>query len=134
MTDAPAYARSVRVALDHDRAVDRTTQELAEEGFGVLSRIDVAATLEAKLGVTRPPYTILGACNPRLAHGALEREPMLGALLPCNVVVHVEDGATRVGAVSAAAMLGIVGNPDLEPVAREVDARLGRVLDRLAAA
>ena len=130
--DEHGYARSITIDADHERAVERTVEALAAEGFGVLSRIDVAATMRAKLGVERPPYVILGACNPHLAHGALEAESLLGVLLPCNVVVSVEDGATRVAAVSAAAMLGVVGNPALEAVARDVDARLARVLDAVA--
>jgi len=127
------YANSVAVAGGPAEAERRAVEALAAEGFGVLSRIDVAATLRAKLGVEREPYVILGACNPRCAHRGLEAEPLLGALLPCNVVVHVAEGTTRVAAVSAAAMLGVVGNPELAPVAREVDARLARVLEALAA-
>lgn len=113
--------------------VDATTRALAAEGFGVLTQIDVAATLRAKLGVERPPYVILGACNPSLAHRALEHEPLLGVLLPCNVVVHAEGERVRVSAVSARAMLGVVGNPDLDSVADEVDARLARVVEALRA-
>ena len=102
--------------------LERTRAALAEEGFGVLSEIDVQATLRARLGVEREPYTTLGACN-----------PPLGALLPCNVVVFVDDGVTHVSAVAAEAMLGLVGNPELAPVAREAGARLTRVLERVAA-
>jgi uncharacterized protein (DUF302 family) len=127
------YATSVETRLGVDEAIERTVEALADEGFGVLSRIDVAATLKAKLGVERDPYVILGACNPQFAHGALESEPLLGVLLPCNVVVHVEDGATRVTAVSAQVMLGVVDNPALGPVAADVDARLARVLAAVAA-
>lgn len=133
-TTAREYARSVTTTLGQEEALARTEDALAGEGFGVLSRIDVAATLRAKLGVDRDPYVILGACNPSYAHRALGMEPLLGALLPCNVVVHQEGGATTVSAVSAAAMLGVVGNPALDEVAREVDERLARVLDAVAGA
>lgn len=127
------YARTTVTALVHEEALEAVEVALAEEGFGVLSRIDVAATLKARLGVERPPYVILGACSPQLAHGALEAEPLLGTLLPCNVVVHDDErGRTNVSVVSARGMLGLVGNPDLDATAGEVDERLGRVLDALA--
>ncbi|CAN0596902.1 unnamed protein product, partial [Laminaria digitata] len=83
-TATTGYARSITTALGHEEAIARTEAALAGEGFGVLTRIDVAATLKAKLGVDRAPYMILGACNPAYAHRALEMEPLLGALLPCN--------------------------------------------------
>lgn len=133
-TATTGYARSITTALGHEEAIARTEAALAGEGFGVLTRIDVAATLKAKLGVDRAPYMILGACNPAYAHRALEMEPLLGALLPCNVVVHQDRGGTTVSAVSAAAMLGVVGNAALDEVAREVDERLARALDEVAAA
>jgi uncharacterized protein (DUF302 family) len=126
-----AYSLSRTVGLAFDDAVAATRAALAEEGFGVLTEIDVRATLKAKLGVDREPYLILGACNPPLAHRALEEEPEIGTLLPCNVVVRVEDGRTIVSAVSAEALLGMVGNPAVAPVAGEVSGRLGRVLSRL---
>lgn len=131
-TAARPYANSITTPLGHEEAMALTEQALAQEGFGVLSRIDVAATLRAKLGVEREPYVILGACNPGYAHRALEMEPLLGALLPCNVVVHVDGGTTTVSAVSAGAMLGVVGNPALDAVAAEVDERLARVLAAVA--
>jgi uncharacterized protein (DUF302 family) len=126
-----AYTDRVEAPGGFDEVVARTREALASEGFGVLTEIDVRATMKEKLGVEREPYLILGACNPPLAHRALEAEPELGALLPCNVVVFTEGGATHVSAVSAEQMLGMVGNPELEPVAREVGERLGRVLERV---
>jgi uncharacterized protein (DUF302 family) len=129
-----AYAVSATTPLPYEAAVARTRECLAEEGFGVLTEIDVRATMRAKLGVERDPYLILGACNPGFAHRALEAEPELGVLLPCNVVVRVDDGRTVVSAVSAAEMLGAVGNPALTPIAAEVGERLGRVVARVAAA
>ncbi len=131
MSTATAYSDRVEAPGTFDEVVERTRAALAEEGFGVLSEIDVQATMKAKLGVDREPYLILGACNPPLAHRALQAELELGALLPCNVVVFTDGGATHVSAVSAERMLGMVDNPDLEPVAREVGERLGRVLARV---
>ena len=124
-----AYSDRVQAVGGFDEVVVRTRAALAKEGFGVLTEIDVQATMKAKLGVDREPYVILGACNPSLAHRALEAELELGALLPCNVVVFTDGGATHVSAVSAERMLGMVGNPALEPVAREAGERLGRVLE-----
>ncbi len=114
-------------------AVARVREELAADGFGVLCEVDVQATLKQKLGVDREPYLILGACNPPLAHRALEAEPELGVLLPCNVVVHVEQGQTRIAAVDAERMLSIVGNDELNETAADVRRRLTAVVERAAA-
>lgn len=133
MSERPRYALSATVPLTYDDAVARTRDALAAEGFGVLTEIDVKATMKAKLDLDRDPYIILGACNPGFAHRALEAEPELGVLLPCNVVVRVEDGRTIVSAVAAAEMLGMVGNPALEPIAAEVGERLERVVAAVAA-
>lgn len=100
----------------------------------MLTEIDVQQTLKQKLGQEMPPYRILGACNPTLAHQALEREPEIGLLLPCNVVVRAVDGQTRVEIADPQAMLGIAGNPALEPIAAEARARLERALQAFAAA
>lgn len=115
--------------LSFEQALERAREALASEGFGVLCEIDVAATLRAKLGVERDPYVILGACNPPLAHRALEVEPDLGVLLPCNVVVYAEDGTTHVAAVDPAPLLGLVGREEIAPVAAEVRDRLVRVVE-----
>ncbi len=134
MPDArPQYALSVTVDLGYEDAVSKTRDALAAEGFGVLTEIDVKATMKAKLDLDRDPYIILGACNPGFAHRALEAEPELGVLLPCNVVVRVEDGRTIVSAVAASEMLGMVGNPALQPIAAEVGERLERVVAAVAA-
>jgi uncharacterized protein (DUF302 family) len=129
-----SYTLSATTGLTFDEAVAHTRQALAEEGFGVLCEIDVQATLARKLGVVREPYLILGACNPQLAHAALDAEPELGVLLPCNVVVHVDGGRTRVSAVDAERMLGIVGNDALSATAAEVRRRLETVVERVAQA
>jgi uncharacterized protein (DUF302 family) len=128
--DSHTYTLTTSTDLAFADAVDRVREELAAEGFGVLCEIDVQATLEAKLGVEREPYLILGACNPPLAHAALETEPELGVLLPCNVVVYQEDGQTQISAVDAERMLSIVGNDQLADTAGEVRRRLSAVVDR----
>jgi uncharacterized protein (DUF302 family) len=90
------YAFGKTVNMSYEKAIEAVTQALAKEGFGVLTEIDVQATLKKKLGIERAPYKILGACNPQFAHRALEAEPQIGALLPCNVVVRVDGGKTIV--------------------------------------
>ena len=126
------YALSTKTELPFAAAVSRVREALSAEGFGVLSEIDVQATLKAKLGVDREPYLILGACNPNLAHGALELEPDLGLLLPCNVVVYEQHGHTHVAAIDAERMLSIVDNEGLAPTAAEVRRRLAAVIARLS--
>ena len=128
-----SYTLSTTTDLRFADAVARAREELAAEGFGVLCEIDVQATLQAKLGVERDPYLILGACNPSLAHAALEAEPELGTLLPCNVVVYERDGQTHIAAVDAERMLSIVGNDQLTETTSEVRRRLSRVVERAAA-
>ncbi len=114
-----------------DVVLPRVREALKAEGFGVLAEIDVQAALKEKLGVEHGKYVILGACNPPLAHKALTAEPDLGVLLPCNVVVYESEAATRVVAVNAGAMLGVVGNPALDEIAGEVQTRLTRVMESL---
>ena len=117
---------------EYQEAVELVTGLLAEEGFGVLTEIDVRATLKKKLDVDFRPYVILGACNPPLAHRALSAEPDLGVLLPCNVVVSERDGGgSVVSAMDPVAAFGLIDNPDVQPVAAEVRERMVRVLDRL---
>lgn len=128
------YSHAIDLDRDFGDVLASTREALAAEGFGVLTEIDVQATMKAKLDVDREPYVILGACNPPLAHQALQAEAELGVLLPCNVVVYRTDGHTRVSAVAASEMLGMVGNPALEPIAAEVSARLARVLAAIQAA
>jgi uncharacterized protein (DUF302 family) len=123
------YIFGKSVPQDHARARERVIEALGKEGFGVLTEIDVAATLKKKLGVDTKPYNILGACNPRLAHQAMQAEPQIGALLPCNVVVRVDDaGATRVEIMDPDAVLQLVGRPEVAAIAGEVRSRLERVL------
>jgi uncharacterized protein (DUF302 family) len=129
-----AYGYQRKTPLDLTAAIEAITAALKEEGFGVLMSLDLQATLRQKLGVERPPYTILGACNPALANQALAQEPEIGLLLPCNVVVYTDsDGETVVSAVDPEALFTVVGRDDLAPLAREVGVRLSRALERLPA-
>jgi uncharacterized protein (DUF302 family) len=128
------YTLTQTTELSFADAVERVRAELATEGFGVLCEIDVRATLKQKLDVEREPYLILGACNPPLAHRALEAEPDLGVLLPCNIVVYERNGETVVSAVDAERMLSIVDNDELAEVAGEVRRRLATVVERAVAA
>jgi uncharacterized protein (DUF302 family) len=129
---APDYTLTRHVPnLGQEQAIDRVKELLAKEGFGVLTTIDVAATLKAKLGVEREPYVILGACNPPLAHRALEAEPAVGVLLPCNVDVYQENGRTVVQAVNPRRLFQMVEHPALASLADEVAQKLERVLEGL---
>lgn len=119
---------TVRLNTTYEAALVRVTEALKAEGFGVLTEIDVQATLKQKLGVDFRPYKILGACNPPLAHRALVTAPEVGLLLPCNVTVSLAaDGLIDVSLVDPLGMLGVVANPALEPIAVEARARLERV-------
>lgn len=107
---------------------------LKTEGFGVLTTIDVQATLKQKLGADMPPYVILGACNPPLAHRALTAEPEIGLLLPCNVIVYANaDATTTISAIDPEAQFTLVQRPELADLARDVSARLQRALSRIPA-
>jgi uncharacterized protein (DUF302 family) len=123
------YGFGKRVDMPFGDAVARVTEALQGEGFGVLTDIDVAATIKKKLDRDMPPYRILGACNPPLAHRAIEAEPSIGLLLPCNVVVRQQpDAAVIVEIMDPNAVLELVGKPEVEQVAAEVRQRLERVL------
>ena len=129
---ATRYTLTAPTADSFPDAVERVRETLKEQGFGVLCEIDVQATLKEKLGAEGEPYVILGACNPPLAHRALEAEPELGVLLPCNVVVYERGGETTIAAVDAERMLSLVGNEELAPIAAEVSSRLATVVERAA--
>jgi len=128
------YGFGVRTSLSPEAAEAAVRRALTEEGFGVLTEIDVAATLRAKLGVERPPYKILGACNPPLAHRALGLDEQIGLLLPCNVTVFAVEGGTMVAAMDPALMSQLSAAPGLEEVAAEAGERLRRALGRVEAA
>ena len=120
------------VDLDFDDAIKTVTEELGKEGFGVLTEIDVSATLKKKLDKDMPPYRILGACNPALAHQAITAVPEIGLLLPCNVLVReAEDGQVRVSFMDPGSVLGLVDHPGVEPLAVQVKEKLQRVLAAL---
>jgi uncharacterized protein (DUF302 family) len=126
------YGFSVDLPLPIEGAEARVRELLKEEGFGVLTEIDVRSTLREKLGADFRPYKILGACNPPLAHRALQAEPGIGLLLPCNVVIEASPaGASRVSFLDPEVALGLVSNPELEPIAADAARRLRRVADRL---
>ena len=133
ITQTTQYGLSVEVALGYDEAVVRTREELAKEGFGVLTEIDVRATFKKKLDVDFRPYVILGACNPPLAHKALSAEIDIGLLLPCNVIVYAGDDENHsvVAAIDPVKQLTLTGNDDVEPLAQEVRGRLETVLQGL---
>lgn len=129
------YGFSITLSGGFDEVVNRVTDALKVEGFGVLSEIDVQATLKAKLGVKKPPYKILGACNPSLANKALEADPDIGLLLPCNVVVREDsEGSLTVAFMDPEAVLKLVDRAEIAALAVEVRARLERVRDALLSA
>jgi len=121
----PSYAITRRLTgVSFDDAVARARKALADQGFGVLTEIDVRATLDAKLGVEWPSYLILGACNPPLAHRALSAEAGIGVLLPCNVVVAADGDAVVVSAIDPKAMFSVIDRTDVAPIADEVRTKL----------
>ncbi len=123
---------TAEVKAPFSAAIGRVTEALKLEGFGILTEIDVKETMKKKLGVEYSPYTILGACNPHIAHRALQIAPEIGLLLPCNVVVRqLGMDLTEVSIINPMDMMGIVGKPGLEPVASEAHARLQRVVQAL---
>jgi uncharacterized protein (DUF302 family) len=125
------YAITRTVDAPFAETVDRVTAALAAEGFGVLTTIDVKATLHAKLGVEVGEYTILGACNPNLAHRGLGIEPDLGVLLPCNVIVRSDGQTTVVSAMEPLAAMRLAANPELEPLAAEARERIERAVSAI---
>lgn len=134
LTQSTRYGFSTLVRLPYEQAIARTREELAREGFGVLTEIDVAATLKKKLDVDFRPYIILGACNPPFAYVALQAERDIGLLLPCNVVVYAgdEEGTSVVAAMDPEEAMKLTDNPGVAPVAAEVRAKLEKALEAVA--
>ncbi len=125
------YQFRAELNVPYEEAIERATVALKNEGFGVLTEIDVKATLKKKLDAEFREYVILGACNPNLAHQALQQELELGLLLPCNVIVYEQDSGSVVSIVDPLTMLGAVENPALQPIAEEAAERLQRVAEKL---
>lgn len=129
------YGFGTVLDVPFETALQQTRDALAAEGFGILCDVDVAATLRQKLGVVMPPYAILGACNPSLANQALQAEPDIGLLLPCNVIVYATHApnATVVAAMDPESALALTGNDAMRPIAAQVAGKLHRVLEHVAA-
>ncbi|GBC87146.1 hypothetical protein HRbin12_01148 [bacterium HR12] len=125
------YGRTVLLDEPVDAVIPKVKEALKAQGFGVLTEIDVRATLKEKIGAEVAPYVILGACNPRLAHRALELEPEVGLLLPCNVVVREHDGRTVVSALDPSVIAELADHPDLRPIAEEATGLLDAALESL---
>jgi uncharacterized protein (DUF302 family) len=126
-----SYGFSKAVSLPYEQAIEKVTEELKKEGFGILTTIDVRDTLKKKLDVDFNKYVILGACNPPFAHKALVAEEQIGLLLPCNVIVYEKNGRTTVAAFDPMTMATLVENEALKAIAEEVTARLRRVINSL---
>jgi len=126
------YYFSKNLSIGFDQAIERVTEALKQEGFGIISTIDVQATLKQKIGVEFRPYRILGACNPNLAYEALSVEDKVGTMLPCNVVVQAWDpGSTEVAAIDPLASMQAIANPKLEATAKGVREKLQKVIESL---
>jgi uncharacterized protein (DUF302 family) len=123
------YGMTIRTSIPFDEAVARVRDALQAQGFGVLTEIDVKATLRDKLGQDMEDYLILGACNPPLAHRALSADRKIGLLLPCNVVVRTADGQTIIEALNPQVMVQVAGQPSIKPVADEATSRIRAALD-----
>jgi uncharacterized protein (DUF302 family) len=122
------YGISKKISQTFEQAIEKVTEELKKEGFGVLTTIDMKETLHKKLGVEIGRYTILGACNPQFANRSLEIEQEIGLLLPCNVIVYEKEGGVTVSAFDPGIIGAVVTNPAIQPVAAEVRERLQRVI------
>lgn len=125
------YGYSKQVSLSFDEAVEKTKEELAKEGFGVLTEIDIKATLKKKLNVEYDNYIILGACNPPFAHKSLLIEKEIGLLLPCNIVVYEDDGKVFVSGILPSVAMNMVDNEELKSISGEIEEKLKKVIDSL---
>ena len=126
------YSFGGETELSFDEAVEKVTESMKEQGFGILTEIDAKKVLKEKLGLDRKPYKILGACNPQFAHKAIDIEPEIGTLLPCNVLVYEkDDGSVVVSAMNPEAALKLVGNPNIDDIAKQVRTRIEKALEEL---
>jgi uncharacterized protein (DUF302 family) len=125
------YGYKKQVNLPYDKAVAKVREELAKEGFGVLTEIDVKATLKKKLNVEFDDYIILGACNPPFAYQALQMVKDVGLMMPCNVIVFTDKGKTFVEAVMPTVLMGLIGNEKLKPTAEQIEGKLKKVVDSI---
>ncbi len=132
MSSSTPYGIKVKTSLEFNEAIEAVIVALSDEGFGILTRIDVKETLNAKLGVEMQPYVILGACNPNLAHRGLQIEPDLGLLLPCNVTIMAEPEGVVVSAMNPALLAEVTENPRMVEIADEATERLNRALETLS--
>lgn len=123
------YGYKKQVSLPFEAAVEKVKTELAKEGFGILTEIDVQATLKKKLSVAYDRYVILGACNPPFAYQALQADKEIGLLLPCNVIIYEDDGKRFVSAILPTVAMGMVDNPSLADIAKQVEEKLKKVVD-----
>src|ERR1039457_54185 len=127
-----SYYFSKKLPVTFEKAVSKVIEELRLEGFGILTEIDVTETLKRKLDVDFPNYTILGACNPPFAYRALQAEPLIGVMLPCNVIIReLEDGKIEVAAVDPLASMQAIQNEELQSIAEEIQLKLKKVIDLL---
>lgn len=127
------YFFNTEVQIDFEQAVESVTEELKKEGFGILTEIDVKNTLKNKLDVDFRKYRILGACNPPYAYRALQAEPHIGTMLPCNVIVQeLENGSVEVAAIDPLASMQVIGNPELQEIAEEIQGKLKTVIKRIS--
>lgn len=125
------YGYSKQVSLPFAEAVEKTKQELAKEDFGILTEIDVKATMKKKLGVDYENYLILGACNPPFAHKALQAEKEIGLLLPCNVILYEDKGEVFVSAIVPSIAMSMVENPSLAEISQEIEEKLKKAIDNI---
>ena len=125
------YGYSVETELGFDKALSRVREELQKEGFGVITEIDMKTTLKKKIDADIEDYTILGACNPPSAYKSLQAEKEIGLMLPCNVIVYVQEGMTHVSAILPKTAMGMIENPALMEVAEDIEGRLRSVIDRM---
>lgn len=125
------YGYSKKIKLTFEKAIEKTREELQKEGFGVLTEIDIKATLKKKLDVTMENYTILGACHPKSAHQAIQSEIEIGLMLPCNVIVYQKNGDVFVSAIMPSIAMGMIENENLGEIASDIESRLKTVIDSL---